>query len=49
MVQQACPWCEAALTVELRVVTDEEIGNCPECLTTWTYEDESVYELARAA
>jgi hypothetical protein len=49
MVEQACPWCEAALRVELRVVTDGEAQTCPECLTTWAYEDEPVYELALAA
>jgi predicted Zn finger-like uncharacterized protein len=49
MVQQTCPWCEAAFRVELHVVTDDESGNCPECLTTWTYEEEPVLELALAA
>ena len=49
MVQGTCPWCEATLLVELRVVTDDDSQTCPECLTTWTFEDEPVYELALAA
>ncbi|HUP83339.1 MAG TPA: hypothetical protein VM284_04020 [Candidatus Limnocylindria bacterium] len=49
MVEQNCPWCEAPLRVELHVVTDDEAGACPECLTTWTYENDPVYELALAA
>jgi ribosomal protein L37AE/L43A len=40
-----CPWCEAELV--LRVATDEQ--SCPECGTTWSYEDEDVEELALAA
>jgi Zn-finger nucleic acid-binding protein len=49
MVEQTCPWCEATLSVELRVVTDDEAQTCPECLTTWLIEDEPTLELALAA
>jgi len=49
MVEQTCPWCEARLKVELRVVTDDEVNTCPECLTTWSLEDEPAVELALAA
>jgi hypothetical protein len=49
MVEQMCPWCEATLRVELHAVTEAESGSCPECLATWTYEDEPVYEMALAA
>ena len=49
VIDQSCPWCEAKLSVELRVVTDDDSQTCPECLTTWTFEDEPVYELALAA
>ncbi len=49
MVEQKCPWCEASLRVELRVVTDADAQTCPECLTTWWLEDESEAELALAA
>jgi hypothetical protein len=41
-----CPWCEADLV--LRVVADEQ--SCPECGTTWSYEeDEEAQDLALAA
>ena len=49
MVQETCPWCEATLLVELRVVTDDDSQTCPACLTTWRFEDEPAYELALAA
>ena len=49
MVEQTCPWCEAKLKVELRVVTEDAYQTCAECLTTWSFEDEPVYELALAA
>ena len=44
MSDERCPWCEAELV--LRVVTDED--TCPECGTTWSYEDAEV-DLALAA
>lgn len=49
MVEQSCPWCEAKLNVELRLVTDDDSQTCSECLTSWRFEDEPVYELALAA
>ena len=46
MNDTTCPWCEAELV--LRVVGDEQ--SCPECGTTWSYEDErDVDELLLAA
>lgn len=36
MVEMQCPWCEAALAVELSEVDSE--ATCAECLTSWTYE-----------
>ena len=45
MNDSQCPWCEAELM--LRVVDDEQ--TCPECLTRWSYEDETDVELALAA
>lgn len=49
MVEQQCPWCEASLRIELRVVKDDDAQTCPECLTTWSFEDEPAYELTLAA
>ena len=49
VVEQKCPWCEAKLKVELRVVTDEDVNTCSECLTTWSFEDEPDVVLALAA
>jgi len=37
MNDTTCPWCEAELV--LRVVGEEQ--SCPECGTTWSYEDET--------
>ena len=46
MNDTTCPWCEAELV--LRVVGEEQ--SCPECGTTWSYEDErDVDELLLAA
>jgi hypothetical protein len=36
MNELSCPWCETELM--LCVVGDEQ--TCPECGTTWSYEDE---------
>ena len=47
MVDIDCPWCETTLRVDPTVTADE--GSCPECLTSWSYEDEAEYELALAA
>jgi len=41
----SCPWCEADLM--LRVVADEQ--TCPECGTTWSYEDDAEDSLPIAA
>jgi hypothetical protein len=30
-----CPWCESGLE---QLASQEQ--QCPECLTTWTYEEE---------
>ena len=49
VIEQSCPWCEAGLRVELRVVTDADAQTCPECLTTWWLEDEPAAEMALAA
>jgi len=40
-----CPWCEIELALPLDVEADAQ--TCPECLTTWRYEDAP--ELALAA
>jgi hypothetical protein len=48
MVQIDCPWCDTTLSVDPAAVTADE-GSCPECLTSWCYEDEADYELALAA
>ena len=45
MVEVSCPWCESDVLVGVQQWQD---GQCPECLTTWTYEDDEV-ELALAA
>lgn len=45
MNDTSCPWCEADLV--LRVIDDEQ--TCPECGTTWSYEDEHAVELPLAA
>lgn len=37
MNDTTCPWCEAELV--LRVTGAEQ--SCPECGTTWSYEDET--------
>ena len=37
MVEMTCLWCEAALRVEFSQVDDEQ--TCPECLSSWSYED----------
>jgi hypothetical protein len=40
-----CPWCEAPIDLAPEVAVQQQ---CPECLTTWTFEDAEV-ELALAA
>lgn len=46
MKDMTCPWCEVSL--ELTVDQDDE-QQCPECLTSWRYEDEREAEFALAA
>jgi Zn-finger nucleic acid-binding protein len=46
MNDMSCPWCEVPL--ELTVDQNEE-QQCPECLTSWRYEDRYEAELALAA
>ena len=36
MFEMDCPWCEATLAVD----GNAEAGQCPECLTSWVYEDD---------
>jgi DNA-directed RNA polymerase subunit RPC12/RpoP len=47
MVEITCLWCEA----ELRVAPDqlEAEVTCPECRTSWLFEDADEAELALAA
>ncbi len=45
MQEIACPWCESALDL---VVARADEQQCPECLTTWLYE-ESELDLPLAA
>ena len=45
MVELSCPWCECNLQVGAQPRYEEQ---CPECLTTWRYEEDEV-ELALAA
>ena len=48
MVHMTCPWCEVELPFGDAAVEQ----TCPECRTTWSYEDEtnqSVIEYALAA
>jgi Zn-finger nucleic acid-binding protein len=46
VVQASCPWCEVELPASYADAANEQ--TCPECRTTWLYEDEPV-ELALAA
>jgi Zn-finger nucleic acid-binding protein len=46
MFDSTCPWCETDLVLGAK---DRDEDQCPECLTTWRYEDEDVVELALAA
>ena len=39
MNEGLCPWCEAPVDIAPETVTEQQ---CPECLTTWTYDDASV-------
>jgi hypothetical protein len=40
-----CPWCEVALELPAEVASEQQ---CPECLTTWSYEEDEI-PLALAA
>ena len=39
MSDMACPWCEARLEGSSDGSDEQQ---CPECLTTWCYEDADV-------
>jgi hypothetical protein len=45
MNDMSCPWCEAQLELAPESADEQQ---CPDCLTTWTYELEEE-ELALAA
>jgi hypothetical protein len=45
MNDTTCPWCETALELAMDEAAEQQ---CPECLTTWCFEDADV-ELALAA
>ena len=40
-----CPWCESPLELAVEPVAEQQ---CPDCLTSWRYEEEEV-SLAAAA
>jgi hypothetical protein len=44
MFDLSCPWCETDLGVTLEVEGEEQ--TCPECLTTWSYEQSTEVALA---
>jgi uncharacterized Zn-finger protein len=47
MIEIICPWCEATLRLGF---ADEAVEQtCPECQTSWTYEDVPAVELPAAA
>ena len=47
MAQVTCPWCEVEL---MTAVLERDQGECPECLTSWRFEDdEPEVDLALAA
>ncbi len=41
-----CPWCDLELPFETLVA---ESATCPECHTTWRYEEDDEVELPIAA
>lgn len=47
MVELICIWCEASLRVEAQAQAGQQ--TCPECLSTWLYEEADGEELAVAA
>lgn len=46
MIETTCPWCEVKFALEFGRM--DEAGECPECLTCWSYEEPEA-ELALAA
>jgi hypothetical protein len=46
MNDMTCPWCEVALELTVDQIDEQQ---CPDCLTSWRYEDEPVIELLLAA
>ena len=47
MVEITCLWCEAAVAIDAHSFEHEQ--TCPECLSTWLFEDDAASELALAA
>ena len=41
-----CPWCEVPLELAVEQADEQQ---CPECLTSWCYEDAYESELALVA
>jgi len=44
MVDIKCPWCEAELLAAVDAQAEEQ--TCPECLTSWSYEERTDVALA---
>ena len=44
MFNLSCPWCETDLPTTLEVEVEEQ--TCPECQTSWTYEQTAEVALA---
>lgn len=47
MVEIDCLWCAATIAVDPGQVEHEQ--TCPECLSTWLFEDQPESQLALAA
>jgi hypothetical protein len=43
--EHSCPWCETDLEIAADAMDEQQ---CPECLTSWRYEDDDI-SLAIAA
>jgi phage FluMu protein Com len=47
MIEIRCPWCEEPVLVELSESVQQ---SCPECLTSWSFEETAAEEpIAMAA
>lgn len=44
MFNLSCPWCETDLATTFEVEVEEQ--TCPECQTSWTYEQTAEVALA---